>query len=64
MTLTLLKVVSRRFDRAIFFYVEDEHLMPLGAFGATLDGRGVAVAVRDLSIPLVPGSPFGSGVRR
>ena len=58
MTLSLLKVLSRRFDRAIFFYVQDADLMPLGAFGVTGDGASVAVTVRDLSVPLTPGSPF------
>ena len=56
MTLSLLQIVSRRFERAIFFFCQDETLVPLGAFGNTNDGRGIATLVRELVVAVSEGS--------
>lgn len=62
MTMSLLKIVARRFERAIFFYVTDAYLVPLGAFGRTPEGASIAQLARDMSFAPHPGSPLDAAI--
>jgi len=58
MALSLLRVVSHRFERAVLFYIAGPHLVPLGAFGQTPDGRGIPTLVHEMHLRLEGGSPL------
>ncbi|MFN7972223.1 MAG: DUF4388 domain-containing protein [Acidobacteriota bacterium] len=62
-TLSLLRMLTPYFDRAILFAVAGESLAPLGAFGRGRGQTPISALVQELTLPIEVGTPFSRTLR-
>jgi CheY-like chemotaxis protein len=58
----LLRTARTFFPRVVLLLVRDERLRGLAGFGPVANGTSLDLLARDLSVPLVPPSPFSEAV--